>query len=116
MRVLPPEVVVLNGQFLNFTGQRSEQIPKPPGCNRFHCCGGQSRRSPCADSLSPSSNKKSIAEQSRDPSARPIGCVQERRNHSRKRRYSSGGKLLTAASISSTRFMPEVDHWLSTQL
>ena len=103
MRVWAPEVVVLNGQFLNVSGQRSAQIPEPQGRKGFHCRGGQSRRSPCADSLSPSSNKKSSlpADKSRSICSSQRVCSRAR-NHSMKRRWSSGGKLLIAASISST--------------
>jgi hypothetical protein len=54
VRVAPPQVVVLDGQLLNFFGQGVEQIPETASGDRVHFRGGHSRRSPCADSLSTS--------------------------------------------------------------
>ena len=113
MRVAPPQVIVLNVQLLNVFGQSVEQIPETMGGDGIHFRGGHSRRRPCADSLSASSNKKSNlpAEESRSI------CASQRdwsssRNHWARSRNSSGGKLLMAASISSTRSILGVYHHL----
>lgn len=59
LRILSPQMIVLDGEVLNFRWQRLEKIPEAPGSNRFHLRGGQSRRGPFADSLSASSKRKS---------------------------------------------------------
>ena len=110
-RVAAPHPVILDGQFLNVNGQSEKQLPNPAGGNGVHVRGGHWRRGPCADSVSASSNRKSSFPAAESRSI----CSSQRassraRNHWTMRRYSSGGKLLIAASISSTRSMLGVYH------
>lgn len=105
-RVALPEMIIPDGEFLNITGQRVEQTPEPARGNRAHLLDGHSRTSPAANSLSASANKKSNlpVEESRSICSSQRACSSAR-NHWAMRLYSSGGRLLMAASISSTRSM-----------
>src|ERR1035437_8369696 len=64
-RIAPPQIIILDGEVLNFGGQSPEQLPKPPGSYGFHVCGGHSRRRPLSDSLFASSNRKSSRSEER---------------------------------------------------
>src|SRR5216683_5447579 len=104
-------MIVLDGETLNFRWQCLEKFPEPPGSDGFHSCGGQSRRRPFADSLSASSKRKSSLPAEESASIwLPHRLSSRTRNHWTMRRYSSGGRLSIAASISSTRPMLGVYH------
>jgi hypothetical protein len=110
-RIPSPQTIVLDGEILNFRWQCLEQFPEPAGSDRYHACGGHSRRRPLADSLSASSKRKSSlpAEESESNWSSHRLCSRTR-NHWTMRRYSSGGRPSIAASICSTRPMLEVYH------
>jgi hypothetical protein len=57
--IAPPQLVILDGEPLNLSGQRLEEFPESPGGDGFHFGDGHSRRRPFADSLSASSKRKS---------------------------------------------------------
>lgn len=106
-----PQLIVLDGEILNFRWQCLEQFPEPPGSDGYHAGGGHSRRRPLADSLSASSKRKSSlpAEASASNWSSHRLCSRTR-NHWTMRRYSSGGRPSIAASICSTRPMLGVYH------
>src|SRR5258708_27247766 len=104
-------MIILDRELLNVRGQRVEKFPESPGGDGFHFEDGHSRSRPFADSLSPSSKRKSslpVAESASICSSHRL--CSRRRNHWTMCRYSSGGRPSIAASISSTRLMPEVYH------
>ncbi len=107
MRVAAPQLVILDRQCLNVRWKRVEQIPETMRSNGVHFRGGHSLRSPLANSLSASRKRKSRlpAEESRSICSSQRVCSRAR-SQSTRRRYSSGGRLLIAASISSTRSIP----------
>src|ERR1035441_4178338 len=110
-RIQLPQTIVLDGEILNFIWQCLEQYRDPLGSEELHACGGHSRRRPLADSLSASSNRKSSLPPEESESNRVSHRLCSRtRNHSTMRPYSSGGRPLMAASISSTRSMLGVYH------
>ena len=111
-RVPPPQIIILNGEALNFREQRPEKFSEPPGGDGFHSRGGQSRRRPLVDSLSASSKRKSNLPVEESASNWLSHRFSSRtRNQWTMRRYSSGGKPSIAASISSTRSMLGVYHY-----
>ena len=110
-RILPPKMIVLNCEFLNFNRQGPEQFPEPPRRDGCHSCGGHSRRRPLADSLSASSkSKSSLPAEESESIWRSHRFSSRARNHWTRRRYSAGGRSSIAASISSTRLIFGVYH------
>jgi len=100
-------MTILDRELLNARWQRVEKFPG----DGSHFEDGHSRRRPFADSLSASSKSKSslpVAESAAICSSHRL--CSRRRNHWTMCRYSFGDRLSIAASISSTRLMPEVYH------
>jgi hypothetical protein len=104
LRVATPQFIVLDCQVSDIVRKGVEQGPETAGRDRLHFAGGQLLTSPRADSSCASPNRKSSLPQaeSRSICSSQVACSRTRIQSSR-RRYSFGGKLVMAASISSTR-------------
>lgn len=112
-RVLAPQSIGLEGEFLDLAGEPVKQGPEASGGDgsqqAAYLDGGQFRARPCSFSDSASWNRKSslpAAESSSICSSQEASS--RARNHSARRRYWSGGRPSIAASISSTRSIPGV--------
>ncbi len=109
VRISPPEPIILPREILHVRWQIVEQLPKSAGSDGLHLAGGQSRRSPWLDSASASSKRKSSLWDWESASSCAFQSAWSRsRNHCAIRLNSSGGRPSIAASISSTRSIPEV--------